>query len=341
MSEERSQPPSQRKRQWAREHGLVAFSPELTAALALLALSFAFPAACHSLLKLTRDRLIASLQSEPWLAPDASGLIQNIQSFACAAATPFLWIAAIGLCSSILAHQLQLGGFWQPNLLAIEARRLWMNDASVDVPQRLSRASWGSLKLVLVLGLAFVFLFLHRETLAHMPRADWPSALLVGGELVASALRTLALGCLALGAIDFTSRFFRVENLLRMTPEEQREELKTVEGNPEVRSRQRRHARRWRSDLRELPRDLALALIGPGPTLVLIAGNPPPGKIQVRGVLHGIEATLLIRTIHEAGIPIHQEPDLARALDRPARARQGLSPPLAARLAQIWPSRPA
>jgi flagellar biosynthesis protein FlhB len=70
----------------------------------------------------------------------------------------------------------------------------------------------------------------------------------------AAALRqftlTLAIATLVLGLLDFLLQQRRFAILLRMTPEEQREDLRSTEGDPALRAQRRRIARTWQTDPR-------------------------------------------------------------------------------------------
>src|SRR5260370_9656008 len=107
MADERTQTPSRRRRQQARERGLVARSPELTAAVGLLAavillglwggdLAVAFVA-------LVRE----PLQAAPELVADPAGVVTLVRHLALAVAKP-LGAGLAGVLAAILAaHELQ------------------------------------------------------------------------------------------------------------------------------------------------------------------------------------------------------------------------------------------
>ena len=76
---------------------------------------------------------------------------------------------------------------------------------------------------------------------------------------------------LVLGLVDYGLRYSRFEAMLRTTPQEQREDQRTMEGDVAARAQRRRIARAWRGDSPEL---LAGASLRPDRTR-----RPDPGPL--------------------------------------------------------------
>src|SRR3954470_23741243 len=102
MSEDRTQPPSKRRRRLAREQGQVAHSPELTAAagwlVALVVLGFRGSDLARALVALTRSPLAAA----PTVRVDAPALVAHLRGQAIAVATP-LGVILAGFAVGALA----------------------------------------------------------------------------------------------------------------------------------------------------------------------------------------------------------------------------------------------
>src|SRR5262245_31697480 len=108
MSEDRTQPPSKRRRQLAREQGQVAHSPELTAAAgwltALAMLGFRGAGLAEGLVALSRSPLVGA----PVVWVDAPGLVAHFRGQVMAVASPLGLILAGFAAGAVAAHQLQV-----------------------------------------------------------------------------------------------------------------------------------------------------------------------------------------------------------------------------------------
>ena len=118
MSDDRSQAPSKRRRELAKEQGIVARSPELTAAVGLLATLGLLGAFGSELW----EALIAVMRTSTTLAEngriDAPALVARLRGIAWGIAGPLGTIVGGTIATMFLAHQVQVGGLWVPRLLA-------------------------------------------------------------------------------------------------------------------------------------------------------------------------------------------------------------------------------
>src|SRR5262245_24540762 len=114
MSEDRTQPPSKRRRQLAREQGQEAHSPELTAAAGWLAAVVALVFCGGGLASELAGLMQGSLSNgDPRAMPaDAAGLADRVRGVALALAWPFGSILAAFVAGATAAHQLQVRGLW-------------------------------------------------------------------------------------------------------------------------------------------------------------------------------------------------------------------------------------
>ena len=240
---DRTEPPGALRLQAARAAGLTARSPELTAALVLLAgvaalalLGGSLVAAAGAML---RQFLTAAGSPEAAAAPGAA-----------AASAPVLvvrlaWpVAVIGLAAAVGGNLLQGGA-------RITARPLRPAPGRV-VPRwgRLVRRAGSPetafnlvkelLKVAVVGAIAAATVGAALERLPGLPLAAGGALLaraaLRGGGLTAAALLALAL-------LDLAFRRYRLHLRLRVTPREQREERRRQEGDPAVRARLRARLR--------------------------------------------------------------------------------------------------
>jgi flagellar biosynthesis protein FlhB len=343
MSEDRTQPPSKRRRQLAREQGQAAHSPELTAAAGWLAavgvLWFCGGGLAGELIGLMRG---AMSEWDPAAMPvDAAGLAARVRGIALALAWPLGAIVAAFAAGSAAAHQMQVRGLWASRLIAPDPARLWAPGRGPGLGARCGRAGWAAVKAVLLLA-----------ALAWVIRAGWWEVLrlgsLQGPELAHAASRSVLglasvlAGVLAvLGLADYGLCYRRFESMLRTTPEEQREDQRVLEGDVTARAQRRRIARAWRGDSPELLAGASLALHGTGGLTVLLSGGPPPRRVLIRAAARMADGLRLRRAVEGAKIPHIEDAELARRLVQHPAGGLGIPAERLAELAAVWPARPA
>ncbi len=334
MSEDRTQSASPRRRQEARARGLVARSSELTAAVGLLA--------AVALLGIFGDQLgnglisaVRSPFSSVSVAPDIDHVAGTIQSTLARVMFPLLAIVGGVVMAMLAAHQAQVGGFWSPGLIAPDLQRMWSAGGSGWV-ERGGRGVWSVVKAAVVAAVAAWLIHSRWDALAHLAQMDMPAMARGSAALLRSMLYTMGLATLVLGLADFWLQHRRVEELLKITPDEQREDQKAVDGDPAVRSRRQKMARSWRSDPGEILAGASLILTGPAGLTVILAGGPPPGRITVRSSAKGASGAILRRSAEKAGIRAVEAAAIARHFAQGAAKGAALPPELGAELARLW-----
>ena len=130
-------------------------------------------------------------------------------------------------------------------------------------------------------------------------------------------LKRAALALLALAAADFGLQKWRTGQSLRMTKQEVRDDHKLAEGNPEIKARVRRVQREMlrKRMLAAVPK---ASVIITNPTHFAVAVKYTRGQAAPEVVAKGADnLALKIRTIaREHGVPIVENPPLARAIYR-------------------------
>lgn len=317
MSEDRTQAPSKRRRMLARERGQVARSPELTGAAGLLAAT--------ALLGIWGDDLalaLVGLVREPWagdlIGPGGSiDAVARLRGSALAVAGPLLGILGGSAAASILAHQAQVGGLFLPGMLAPDPSRFAnFGGGGAGLATRTGRGLWGLLKASAVVGVGLALIRANLPDLHRLGQSSPPALAVAAGGTMRLMAGTLAMTSLVLGLADFALQHRRVEAMLRMTPDEHREDEKAADGDPALRARRRRLARAWSGDAPELFAGATLVVSGPMGLAVILAGGPPPKKVVVRSSAKGAAGLRMIRGAEKAGIPLAVAPALAVRLAR-------------------------
>lgn len=338
MSEDRTASPSRRRRQLARERGIVARSPDLTRAASLLAGVLMLGAWGDDLGTGLLDAFRGTWSVEAASIIDPLAVASLVREAAWGVVAPLAFTMGAMVMASWLAHQAQVGGLFLPAMLAPDPSRLARVHSEIDLEVQSMRGAWSLAKSAAVVVVLIVLLRSRWGELARLGELE-PTDLAVSvvGQ-VRSLMLAMALVMVALGAADFGFQYHRIEMMLRSTPEEHREDEKAVEGDPALRARRRKLAQARRFDPSEAVIGASVLLVGDA-GLTMVLGGGPPGKrpILVRATARGGDAARLRQAAEKAGLSRLDSPLLARHLSRGVAAP--IPPDLADELAGIWPER--
>ncbi|MGC8640401.1 MAG: EscU/YscU/HrcU family type III secretion system export apparatus switch protein, partial [Isosphaeraceae bacterium] len=274
MSEDRTLPPSKRRRQLAREQGQVAHSPELTASIgwlvAVLVLGFWGGDLSQGTIRLTRE----SMSAAPVLPVDTATVVAHVRGLMQTLFAPLGVVLAGFAAGATAAHQMQVRGLWAPALIAPDPARLWIAGRSGGLNAGLGSIPWALLKVIVLTGISLWLIRSEWRELERLSELEFPADAVAIGHAMLQPARTLALCMLILGLADYTLRYFRFETTLQTTREEQREDQRMMEGDLAIRSRRIRLARAWRGDAPELLAGASLILSGTGGLTLVLAGGP-------------------------------------------------------------------
>jgi flagellar biosynthesis protein FlhB len=314
--DERTEPATPRRKQEARDKGQVARSQDLTAAVLLLAafvaLRFVGPWLWEGLIGMTA----AALHYEAPLGVDAlmPFAIQLVVETGKRVA-PILLIAFISI---IVILYVQVGNLFTahpliPNLTKINpisgVKRLFSM-------RSVMQAVINMMKLALVAALAYLTLYGSAEAIIHAFIFGLHDAFSLGSSLIFQMGLRLSIAMVILALLDFAWQRYRHERELRMTKEEVKDELRNMEGNPQI----KRHRRQMQLQMamHRLKKDVPTAdVVVTNPTHIAIAirydaESMPAPRIVAKGADY---AALRIRQIaRDHGIPIVERKPLARAL---------------------------
>ncbi len=337
MSDERTQPPSKRRRQVARQQGQAAHSPELTAAAGWLAtvmlLSILGDNLTLGLGKLVRTSLIHPAVP----SADPAAVVAHVRSQALVLGWPLGAILAGFAGGALIAHQLQVRGLWAPRLVAPDVSRLWALSSAPSLAGRASRSGWSAVKAIVLVVAAAWTIHAGRSDLLRLSGLEGPNLARATGQIVLHLGWVLAAVLLVLGLLDYALRYRRFEAMLRTTPEQQREDRRVMEGDPAARAQRQSVARAWRGDAPELLAGASLILTGPGGLTLVLAGGPPPRRVTVRAAVKGNAGLKLRRSAEASQVTQIDAPDVARRLARRPASGSTIASELIAELASIWP----
>lgn len=312
---EKTEQPTPRRRQEAREEGQVPRSTDLTAAIALLAalilLNVFGPGMFLRMTSLVREMLVVS-------EPDGGALMQWLAQAGYVSAAillPFLgFLLLFGVCGSVMQTGLMLlPKKLSPKLEHFDPTKGAKRIFSVD---SVARTVQGLFKMSLIGLVAYKTIVDRIGAVVGVGTLPTESVLVVASDILFALMLRLALVLLLLGLIDYFYQRHKVEKQLRMNRQEIRDELKRMEGDPLLKMRRRQIMQKLA--MQRLSRDV--------PRADVVVTNPTEYSVALRYEEKTMSAprllakgkdlvALRIRQIaREHGIPVVQRPPLARGL---------------------------
>jgi flagellar biosynthetic protein FlhB len=317
---DKTEAPTPRRREEAREQGQIARSADLTAAALLLGFLLLMNSFGPGLLKALRALMAELLSSDSLSNLDSStvgpAMLKSIMA-AGGAVAPLLVGAII---VAIVANLLQVGLFFsgkklQPNFEVLNPLRGF---ARLFQAENLVHLVINLLKLSLVGMLAWSAVTQRMEQIVAIQQLSYMQAFAFGASIVYAVGLRVAVLLLVLAIVDYTYNRLRNETKLRMTKQEVKEEMRRMEGDPKIRQRRRQIA--YQMATKRLAKDV--------PTADVIVTNPTHFAIALKydaSTMHAPRVVakgqdLLAKRIREIaiahGIPIIERKPLARALYR-------------------------
>lgn len=317
--QDKTEQPTPYRLEEARKKGEVAKSADLVGVLGLAAfavtLLLTVSAIVATLVNATKQ-VIALAGARPniggeltlWLGEAYSGLLQHMMPLVLAL-----------LVTAVLANLLQTGPIFSTHPVKPDFKR--MNPANAVKRLFSMRGLWELGKLIvklLLLAALCYFAIAAAPRLVALVAASQPAllpGLLLEGFWKTSLYVLLVLGLVALADLMFVRKDHMKR--MRMSRRELRDETKRRDGDPEVKSKQKRQIRDLLKKVRALPQvaDADVVLTNPTEFAVAVQYRPRTMRAPVvlakgRGFLAGRIRAIALRS----GIPVLRVPPLARAL---------------------------
>ncbi|MEJ6672413.1 MAG: flagellar biosynthesis protein FlhB [Alphaproteobacteria bacterium] len=319
--QEKTEEPSQRKLQKAREDGQVLSSKEMfvfTTLFAGLVMMFVLPmfiqpaiARWSRMFHFERPKDLNKLIGEKFFEMLELIILSGI-------------IIGVPVMIVIIATQAAVGGLnFAPKAMNFKGsrisplaglKRIFSVKGLVELVKSL-------LKVFLLFGVSGVVLYAHLPSLIQLTEQNLNSALATGLDMFPSLLAAMLVILAVIAAIDyFWQRYVHIKQL-RMSKQEIKDEYKQTEGSPEVKAKIRRmqmetaqNAGRQQAALEDVPQATAIIT---NPTHFAVAlkyevGSSEAPKILAMG--RGHMAQKIIETGKDSRVTVFRSPLLARAL---------------------------
>jgi flagellar biosynthetic protein FlhB len=314
---EKTESPSPRRLEKAREEGQVARSRELVTFLTLLASGIGFSALGAQWISHTTTSLQTSLVLSRRDAFDPLALGEHLRGFATDAliATMPLMLLTAG---AALAGSSLLGGFVfssKPFTLDLSRlsplkgfKRTWSTDGLSELVKAL-------IKSALLGAIGGWILWKDRDAFSGLAAMSLGAGLTTLGELMVKDFLLLTGGLALIAGLDAPVQLWRHHKSLKMTKQEVRDEARESEGDPAQKARIRGLQRQaaTRRMMAEVPK-ADVIVVNPAHFSVAIAYDATMRAPKVVAKGSALTALRIREVAGEHGIPILEAPPLARAL---------------------------
>jgi flagellar biosynthetic protein FlhB len=313
---EKTEPATPRRRMEARSKGQVPRSHELAVAVMLLGgiivLDWLGPLLWQKLLQNTRMGL--TLDGPP-TADDLGRLFVEMGLNVAPVLGPIvLLVMLVGV--AVLLGQVGWLFTWQPLMPTLSRLNPVNGVKRLVSPRSAVTAAINLAKLIVVATVAYLTVHAEAAAILFSSNLDGPQAFALGAALCAKLVYRLAAILLLLALIDYAYQRYRHERDLRMTKEEVKDELRSMEGDPVIKRRRRQV--QMQLAMQRLRRDVPQAdVVVTNPTHLAIAlryrpDEMPAPKVVAKGADY--VAVRIRQLARELGIPIVERKPLARAL---------------------------
>lgn len=332
-AEDRTAEPSAHRIKLAREMGHVPLAPALVRAL-VLAMSLGL---CFARLPALGQGLVVVIQSSWKALPNIAHksitvielqwiILNNLAKLA----EPLLVVCLGTVVSGLLVHQATTGGSWTPALALPDISRLWAFWAKFDEetgsshPPLAHRLLLGILRpLAAFSGCAVVLMVMrirwqdntlangtwNRQTLmAHMAR---------GQSSLGMGLIILTIPLVCLGIVEMALARVRWRDRLRPSQDQARQEVRELEGNPDLKKRRQKLARTVRDSgtIERLIADTAVVIVGSSMNgLCVQLVRLKTGRLAVGQAVRGAISAKFAEKAAALGHPWLRDANLARRL---------------------------
>lgn len=315
---EKSLDPTPHRRQQAREEGQVVKSQDLSAAAVLVVSLAALLNLCGPLVEFFGGFTRQQLGGDAWLSTDAETVSDFTLTMVAALGKAAWPLFAVFLGAGVAAHLFQTGFLFLPDKLMPDWDRInplsgWARIFSMAGAVQLVL---GLFKIAVVAGVAWWSVAAQQDQILALSGLDANAlAGAMAGILLWISIK-VCLALLVLALLDYLFQFWRHEQGLKMTPQEVREEMKSLQGDPQLIARRRNVQRQLVLNRMKSAVPKADVIIT-NPTELAIAIQYDPESMAAPVVVAkgaGVLAQRIRRLALEHGIPIVEKKPLAQTL---------------------------
>jgi flagellar biosynthesis protein FlhB len=317
-SGEKSQDATPHRRQQAREEGQIVQSQDLASAVILLAGVLLLMFLGGRLVEFFGNLAHRQLGGDAWLSTNPDLIAEQTRGLIGELAKAALPILAALLAMAIAAHLVQFGFLFLPNRLLPDFNRInpLKGFGRIFSLQNLVRLGFGIVKILIVAVVAFWSLYHRRDEILSVASLELPQIASFLTSIVLSTSLKIAGALFVIALLDYLFQWWKHEQDLKMTSQEVREEMRNLQGDPQVVSRRRAVQRQL--VLNRLAKAVPKAdVVITNPTELAIAIHYDAATMAAPVVVAkgaGIIAQRIRKLALENGVPIVERKPLAQAI---------------------------
>lgn len=238
---DKSQEATPHRRRQLREQGQVPKSQDLSSAVLLLLGLLCLAMLGSSLIGWVEQLTRQQLGGAPWLESSPDFAAAQARHVLAGLVKHVLPIFGLMLAGAVLVNVVQTGPVFVPQRALPDATRI---DPLRGVQRLFSlanlvRLAFGIFKVLVVMAVGFTSFYSQREAILGLTGMSVLAGSTLLLKILFSITLKIAVALLILAILDFGFQRWKYEQDIRMTPQEVREELKNLEGNPQVLARRR------------------------------------------------------------------------------------------------------
>jgi len=339
QSGEKSQDPTPHRRQEARKKGQVPQSQDLSSATLLVGAILILMGMGGKVIHFFIGLIGRQLGGDAWLSADAPFLISQWKGILGELADAMLPVLGLMMLTAVAVHIVQIGFLFLPERIAPDPSRISLirGIKRLFSLSSVMRLAFGLFKVLVVAVVALASLYWRRDELIGLAALSVPQIAGYVADLVLGTCLKIGVALLILALLDYWYQRWKHEQELRMTHQEVREEMKNLQGDPQVIARRRQVQRQL--VLNRLDEVVPKAdVVVTNPTELAIAIQYVPEKMAAPIVLAkgaGVMAQRIRRIAVEHNIPIIEKKPLAQALYKQVDINQPIPSEFYAAVAEI------
>jgi flagellar biosynthetic protein FlhB len=320
QSGDKSQEATPHRRQQAREEGQVARSQDLGSAVLLLAGLLILLMMGRQLVEFFGGYSAKQLGGEAWLSADRDFAVSQWISIVLMLTKYLLPILGLVTLAAIGSNLMQVGFLFLPDKVALDLTR-------IDPLKGLSRIFslsnavhlfFGIFKIAVIAGVAYISLWNQRDRILGLSELSIGEIAIFMLQILLWTSLKIAGALLILALLDYGFQWWKHEQDLKMTPQEIREEMKNMEGNPQIIARRKQVQRQLAMNrMSTLVPKADVVITNPTELAVAIQYNPENMAAPIvvaKGA--GIVAQRIRSLALKHNIPVVEKKPLAQALYR-------------------------
>jgi flagellar biosynthetic protein FlhB len=316
---DKTEAPTPRRRQEARDQGNIPRSPDVVAAVLLVSMMVLLGWYGPGVIRSLKDLMVEML-SESSLDGGVAGLHSDAGAALRAVGRSLAPLFAGACLVSILTNLAQVGLYFnvsrlQPNLGALNPLR-GLGRVFGSGNGNLIKLLMNSAKMLLVSFVAYSAIHGKIGSIVSAQRLTALQAFHLGGAVVYSILIRVGILLFVLAIVDYIYQRYRIEQSLKMSKQEIKDEMRRMDGDPKIKQRRRQIA--LQRVIQRIKKDVPTAdVVVTNPTHFAVALQYDSKTMHApRVIAKGQDLIAMrIREIAVAsGVPILERKPLARAL---------------------------